>query len=81
MLGAVLHKVPGLKLVKRRIMTDSYGLILEPIFDPNKHREELKFRDKVDGNWRVRDVMKWCVVKVYSGCEPNVLRSGRKSGR
>jgi hypothetical protein len=42
----------------------SYGLIAEPIFTAGKHPEHLKYQDKVDGNVRCRDVMRWCAVKV-----------------
>jgi hypothetical protein len=66
MLGAVLHKVPDLKLVQWRLMKLSYGLIADPIFVEGKHPEHLKYRDKVDGNIRCRDVMRWCAIKVLS---------------
>jgi hypothetical protein len=45
----------------------SYGLVLEPIFVPGEHDESRKFQDKVDGNMRVRDVMRWCAIMVLVG--------------
>ena len=65
MRGAVLHKLQ-LKLVKSRIMKASYGLVAEPTFIPRQHPERLKFRDKVDGNYRCKDVMRWSVTKVLA---------------
>jgi hypothetical protein len=65
MRGAVLHKL-GLKLVKWRIMKASYGLVAEPIFVTSEHPPHLKYRDKVDGNYRCKDVMRWCAQKVVS---------------
>jgi hypothetical protein len=67
MMGAISQKVPGLQLVKWRLMKASYGLVLEPIFVPGEHDEKRKFQDKVDGNIRCRDVMRWCAVLVIIG--------------
>jgi len=73
MKGAVLHKL-GLKLVKWRIMKASYGLVSEPTFIDGQHPERLKFRDKIDGNWRCRDVMKWCARKADLSHELSLTR-------
>lgn len=58
MKGAVLNRL-GLKLVKFRAMRYSYGLVSEPVFKSGEHPEDLKYRDKVDGNYRCKGVMKW----------------------
>lgn len=57
MRGAVLHK-SGSRLVKWRIMRVSYDFAMESIFMTGQHPEQLKFRDKVDGNFKCKDVMR-----------------------
>jgi hypothetical protein len=75
---AILQKVPGLQLVKWRLMKASYGLVLQPIFVPGEHDEKRKFQDKVDGNIRCRDVMRWCAVLVIIGNLTGMLTAGTK---
>jgi hypothetical protein len=65
MRGAVLHKL-NLNIVKRREMRISYGWSSEPIFDPAKHPQSQKKLCKLSGEYRVKDMLHWCVKRVKS---------------
>lgn len=65
-------------IVKERILRRHYGIATSIVWDGAKHPVERRWKDHLDGTWRV-DVMKWYVVKVLH-CS-DILITGTTSGR
>lgn len=62
--GAVMYGLNS-RIVRERILRRHYGIATSVVWNPEKHPLERRWRDKLDGTWRV-DVMKWYVTKVPS---------------
>ncbi len=65
------------RIVRERILRRHYGIATSVVWNPEKHPLERRWRDKLDGTWRV-DVMKWYVTKVDS---PKPRFNGRDNER
>ena len=50
-------------VVRERILRRHYGIASSVVWDQEKYPLERRWRDHLDGTWRV-DVMKWYVAKV-----------------
>ena len=61
------------RIVRERILRRHYGIATSVVWNPEKHPLERRWRDKLDGTWRV-DVMKWYVTKV----DPTNTRVNRR---
>jgi hypothetical protein len=57
------------RIVRERVLRRHYGIATSVVWDQMKHPMERRWRDKLDGTWRV-DVMKWYVTKVYNSPPP-----------
>lgn len=62
--GAVLYGLNS-GIVRERILRRHYGIPTSVVWDPEKHPIERRWKDDLDGTWRV-DVMKWYVSKVFT---------------
>ena len=60
--GAVMYGLNS-KVVRERILRRHYGIATSVVWDQEKHPLERRWRDHLDGTWRV-DVMRWYVAKV-----------------
>ena len=51
------------RVVQERILRRHYGIATSVVWDKDKHPLDRRWRDDLDGTWRV-DVMRWYVAKV-----------------
>ena len=70
--GAVMYGLNS-KVVRERILRRHYGIPTSVVWDNEKHPIERRWRDHLDGSWRI-DVMKWYVAKVFPPFTPINIR-------
>lgn len=54
------------RIVKQRVLRRHYGIATSVAWNNEKHPLERRWKDKLDGTWRV-DVMRWYASKVTAG--------------
>jgi hypothetical protein len=52
------------RIVKQRVLRRHYGIATSVAWNNERHPLERRWKDKLDGTWRV-DVMRWYAQKVW----------------